>query len=140
MLPEPVEADRRAFLQKAARDLRTAQRMAEEPGEFSDVVCFHAQQCAEKAFKALIVSGEMVVPRTHDLEILAELLSGRHPDVSSLDAACALLSDFGVAPRYPGWEPAVGSIDVPGVLAAAEKVLSWVVARTGTYGTELSSG
>ena len=61
MLPEPVEADRRAFLQKGARDLRTAQRMAEEPGEFSDVVCFHAQQCAEKAFKALIVSGEMVV-------------------------------------------------------------------------------
>jgi hypothetical protein len=45
---------------------------------------------------------------------------------------------FGVAPRYPGWEPAVGSININGVLAAAERILLWVAARTSPYGIDLA--
>ena len=38
---------------------------------------------------------------------------------------CTLLTDFGVAPRYPGWEPVSGVIEVDEVLAAARRLLEW---------------
>ena len=39
----------------------------------TDTVCFHAQQCAEKYVKALLVFRGVDFPRTHDLEVLALL-------------------------------------------------------------------
>jgi HEPN domain-containing protein len=56
MGPDPLILDIQAFLEKASRDLRTAERMAEEPGDFRDIVCFHAQQCAEKSLKAVLLA------------------------------------------------------------------------------------
>ncbi len=66
-----------------------------------DVVCFHAQQCAEKYPKALLVFHGLEVPRTHDLtEILRLLPAGL---VVSLDLdELAELNSYTVDFRYPG--------------------------------------
>jgi HEPN domain-containing protein len=36
--------------------------------------CYHTQQCAEEALKALVVLHQIDFPRTHVLEVLLDLL------------------------------------------------------------------
>jgi HEPN domain-containing protein len=56
-----------SYLRKAERDLATAVRMSQEGPDFADIICFHAQQCAEKSLKGLILALGDVPPRTHAL-------------------------------------------------------------------------
>jgi HEPN domain-containing protein len=39
-----------------------------------DTVCFHAQQCAEKYLKALLLQAGSEPPKTHDLRLLLQRL------------------------------------------------------------------
>jgi HEPN domain-containing protein len=65
-------------------------------------VCFHAQQCAEKYLKAYLVSQKQPFPKTHDIEELVSRLSNNvRPSLSPEEQA--LLSEYAVGPRYPGW-------------------------------------
>lgn len=54
--PPKAEEDFRAWIKKAEGDLKTAEHTLtlKERCPF-DTVCFHAQQCAEKYLKALLV-------------------------------------------------------------------------------------
>ncbi len=70
-----------------------------------DTVCFHAQQCAEKYIKAVLVERSVPFPKSHDLlELLAlvpeEAALGLQPsDVSTINR-------YAVEARYPScWEP-----------------------------------
>ena len=63
-------------------------------------VCFHAQQAAEKAVKAVLVHLGVDFPKSHRLDRLAGLLPGNaNPgfDVSALTE----LAPWAVAGRYP---------------------------------------
>ena len=126
MEPDPLRLDVQAFLEKATKDLLTAERMAQEPGDFRDVVCFHAQ-CAEKALKAVLIATNVDPSRTHDLERLLEEPPNSVSVSMQLALDCSLLTDFGVAPRYPGWEPVSGVIEIDEVLAAARRSLQWAL-------------
>ena len=67
--------------------------------------CFHAQQAAEKALKALFESVALPVPRTHDLVVLLDHLeSARVLDPQPLREAALVLSAYAVDARYPGFE------------------------------------
>ena len=58
----------RQWVQKAENDLKNAAytlRMGKDCP--TDTVCFHAQQCAEKYLKALLVLQGLDFPRTHDM-------------------------------------------------------------------------
>jgi HEPN domain-containing protein len=44
-----------------------------------DAACFHAQQCAEKYFKARLVEAGTAFPRTHDLSELLRLAMPTEP-------------------------------------------------------------
>lgn len=67
--------------------------------------CFHAQQCAEKYLKAILVFRERAFPKTHDLLALSNLCTQAgvivpiNPDELDRLSACA------VQVRYPGDEP-----------------------------------
>ena len=67
--------------------------------------CFHAQQCAEKYLKAILVAHGQVFPKAHDLLTLntlceqAGILTGF--DLIQLDT----LSAYAVRVRYPGEDP-----------------------------------
>jgi HEPN domain-containing protein len=65
----------RQWVQKVENDLKNAAytlRMGKDCP--TDTVCFHAQQCAEKYLKALLVLRGLEFPRTHDLSQLIALL------------------------------------------------------------------
>jgi HEPN domain-containing protein len=121
------DAEVEAYLQKAERDLRTAVRMSEEGPEYADVVCFHAEQCAEKSLKAYILALGEDPPRTHDLLILLSVLDRPNTRGHPLEEFCLALTDYAVAPRYPGWEDLAGKVDLKGVLESAKSVLDFIL-------------
>lgn len=92
----------REWIEKAEGDFATANReilVTDRPNY--DGVCFHAQQCIEILMKAVLISHNVIPPKTHDLVRLNELLSGAIswswplPDLRLLDRAA-------VGFRYPG--------------------------------------
>jgi HEPN domain-containing protein len=117
-----------SYLRKAERDLATAICMSEAGPDFADIVCFHAEQCAEKSLKGLILAHGEVPPRTHDLVVLQKTLSGMDDRSQHLRGFCLTLTDYAVAPRYPGWEDLVGNVDIDCVLESAKAVLDHVLA------------
>jgi HEPN domain-containing protein len=68
----PDAAGPSLWIDKARRDLRMAEFALEQGSDFTDQVCFHAQQCAEKALKAVLVGAGRVPPRAHDLAALLD--------------------------------------------------------------------
>ena len=61
---------------KAVGDYCTAERELHPTGTPNfDAVCFHAEQCAEKLIKALLIHLGVTPPRSHDLVALDRLLT-----------------------------------------------------------------
>jgi HEPN domain-containing protein len=91
------------WIEKAEGDFVTATRewrARRSPND--DAACFHAQQCAEKYLKARLQEAALVFPRTHDLEVLLNLLLPLEPTWAALRPALQLLTSYRVHIRYPG--------------------------------------
>lgn len=67
------ERDAMTWLRYAEEDLRAAELVATRPGFAPRVACYHAQQAAEKALKAVLVGEGQDVILTHDLGVLRDL-------------------------------------------------------------------
>jgi len=64
-----------AWAEKAEEDFTLARSALRRKKPLITGACFHAQQCAEKYLKALLVSKRMGFPMTHDLLLLNNLCS-----------------------------------------------------------------
>ena len=110
------------WIGKADNDLKNAEHtlILEDDCPF-DTVCFHAQQCAEKYLKALLVSQSLDFPKTHDLRVLIQLVLSKFSVV--LDMAELLkLNRYSIESRYPGdWDPIARS-DAEEAVAIAQRV------------------
>ncbi|MBI3166041.1 MAG: HEPN domain-containing protein [Chloroflexi bacterium] len=82
--------------------------------------CFHAQQCAEKYMKAILVFREQRFPMTHDLVILNTLLQQVGVDMQISEDLLELLSSYAVRARYSGETPEMD--DAKEVLKIAKQV------------------
>jgi HEPN domain-containing protein len=107
-MSEPHEAfhEIRLWIEKAENDLKAAEHILtiEEDCPF-DTVCFHAQQCAEKYFKGVLVFKEVDFPKTHDLRLLMQLVIEQIPLRLEYDTVLKL-NRYPIETRYPGdWEP-----------------------------------
>jgi HEPN domain-containing protein len=67
--------------------------------------CFHSQQCAEKYFKAILVSQDVEFPKTHDLLILNTLCVEAGIITGFAKEDLGRLSGYAVRTRYPGNQP-----------------------------------
>lgn len=67
--------------------------------------CFHSQQCAEKYFKAILVSLNVEFPKTHDLLILHTLCTDAGIFTGFTKEDLGRLSGYAVGTRYPGNQP-----------------------------------
>src|SRR5271157_4774990 len=91
---------------KADHDFRNAEYTLtlQEDCPF-DTVCFHAQQCAEKYLKALLLAAGAEAPRTHDLRLLLQRLPKNLAESFRMEEMIEL-NRYAVESRYPGeWEP-----------------------------------
>ncbi|MGH8583122.1 MAG: HEPN domain-containing protein [Gammaproteobacteria bacterium] len=89
------------WLAKAENDLTAARTLLETDPPITDIACFHAQQCAEKALKAFLVLADIHVEKTHYLPRLVELCFRADPSFQNLKDAASELTDYAVASRYP---------------------------------------
>ena len=88
------------WLKSAEEDLDVCER-AMQPPLLLSTSCFHAQQAAEKALKAYLISlGEERAPRTHDLEELAARIRKSGGAAPPADRVVAL-NVFTPGVRYP---------------------------------------
>jgi len=98
--PEQRELVRR-WLAAAEGDWRVAHALLTSMAEpVFEAVCFHAQQCAEKYVKAILVAHAIDFPKTHDMARLRQLMpAGLALPLSERETD--LLTDYAVETRYP---------------------------------------
>ena len=92
------------WIKKGERDLKVAMRELAQQEIFTDVVCFHAQQAAEKYLKGYLVWLDIEPKRTHDLEDLVLLAGTKDKKILGLKDMLAELTPFAVESRYPEFE------------------------------------
>ncbi|MGH7171037.1 MAG: HEPN domain-containing protein [Gemmataceae bacterium] len=90
------------WVRKAEEDWLGARDLAGRKPPLRDLVCFHDQQAAEKYLKALLQEAGAVVPKTHDLEDLLDLLLPHDATLRPLRRILQSLSRYAVDYRYPG--------------------------------------
>lgn len=87
-------------------------------------LCFHAQQVAEKALKAVLVAHNVRVPKTHDVAYLMDLLpSGLSVSPTMLELPT--LTKYAVQQRYPGENPPLTARHRLRAVQLAEEALTW---------------
>lgn len=127
------EFDVNAWLSKAQEDELTCRSLLRHRDGASGVVCFHAQQMAEKFLKALLIAKTEEYPRIHDLKRLATLLEPSVPDIFTLDEEFNVLNKFYPTTRYPGDFPEGFTWkDAEAAYAAAERIKKFVNGRLKT--------
>jgi HEPN domain-containing protein len=117
---------------KAEHDLKTAEHTLQIQDDCPfEIVCFHAQQCAEKYLKALLVSRSIDFPKTHDLRYLLELLPVEFNLGLELSEV-AFLNRYAVDGRYPGAWDEITRAQAERAIALARKVRDAVRAHIPT--------
>ena len=117
------------WMKRARSNLQLGKAALRTRGVMPEDACFHAQQCAEKALKALLLRSDISFPKTHAIEVLLDLLKANGKNVpGGVDEAFGL-SQYAVQARYPGEWEAVTKTEAKQALGLAELVLAWVEAQ-----------
>ncbi len=98
-----MRASTREWIEKAEADFVSAGReyRARKQPNF-DAACFFAQQCVEKYPKARLVEANVAFPKTHDLEVLLDLVLSAEPLWDAFRSKLGDLTSYAAAFRYPG--------------------------------------
>ena len=95
----------KSWIGNAEEDFSAAEALIQLKKPLASGACFHAQPCAEKYFKTLLILKDVDFPKTHDLSTLdtmcnnAGILTG-FPPQQLID-----LTEYAVRRRYPGDQP-----------------------------------
>ena len=117
------------WMKKAEHDLKSAKIILSSGEEIYDSVCFHSQQLAEKALKALFTARNIEFPKTHNLLLLSNLLLDA--DVLKLNEDLEYLTKYAVESRYPGDYVEPGHEEAQKALDTATQVYDLVKQKLG---------
>lgn len=124
MPPEQFEADDpREWIRLARGDLALAD--ANVPAAPPELLCFHAQQAAEKAIKAVLVHARLAFPHTHDLDRLLDIVEESGTLIPSPVRDAIALTDYAVRTRYPFMGEPVSVDDLRAAVAIATSIVAW---------------
>jgi len=125
--PDPRPGTPLDWLRRARADLALA-RVDLPPGGFYEDLCFHAQQAAEKAIKAVYQLREWRFRYVHNIEeLLTGLRQGGEPVPSDLDEATRL-TQYAFETRYPGFGEPVTRDEYERAVKLAGRVVEWAAA------------
>jgi HEPN domain-containing protein len=117
----------RRWLRYAYEDLSAAETMLDWEDFMPRHVCWLAQQSVEKAIKAVFVFLQIEFPRSHDLDMLRNLVPDgwwfkiEHPDLADL-------TEWAVEARYPGDWPEAVEADARSAVMKAQAIWDSVCA------------
>jgi HEPN domain-containing protein len=120
----------RDWFARAKGDLALARAPLPE-GAFYDDLCFHAQQAAEKALKAVYRHHDWTFRYTHDLEELVTGLRDHGLEIPTAVAEAIILTSFAWEARYPGLGEPVTAQEYQEALQHAQAVVSWAALLIG---------
>jgi len=115
--------DAREWISRARSDLALAR--AKPEGVYLEDLCFHAQQAAEKAIKALLIWHGVEFPYVHDLAALLTLVEKGTGDLPDSIRRAERLTRFAVEARYPGAAPPAREEEYQEAVELAGEVLRW---------------
>ncbi len=92
-----------------------------------EIICYHCQQAAEKAIKALIIyyGGEGGIPKLHDLSFLLNQIKNKVYIEDKYYDYADTLTPYGVSIRYPN-ELFLGERHTKEALEFSDEILRWV--------------
>lgn len=130
-----IEQEVRRWLRWARTDLDDAELLARRGEAGARNACYHAQQAAEKAIKAVLIFLQCEFPFVHDLDDLVALvpedwrLKEEFPDLEPL-------SRWAVAGRYPSALAEPGEQESAQAMEEARAVLAAVSQKLSEHGFE----
>ena len=95
----------RSWISSAEEDFTAAKALLSQKKPLLFGACFHAQQCAEKYIKALLLMKDAGFPKTHDLVTLNTLCDQAGIFTGFDPLQLIELSRHAVQSRYPGNQP-----------------------------------
>jgi HEPN domain-containing protein len=116
----------REWLERAERDLAVTRQVLAGTPPLPDMAAYHAQQAAEKAFKAFLTVRNTPFRRTHDLVELQAQCEALDTAFSRFLAAAQALNPYATRFRYPGGPLAPPLAEAQQALQLAEGVVSFV--------------
>lgn len=135
-MSENLEKDKLVtrWISLACGELAYAQKSLELGEQFNDKICFHCQQAAEKALKALLIALEVRPPKTHDIRALVALISKDFPDMLDTLTPVVDLTDYAVEIRYPDEWYVPDAAETERAIELAHKAIIVVDARLKQMG------
>jgi HEPN domain-containing protein len=115
------------WIRHAESDLALAR--SRTPGVLIEHRCYHAQQAAEKAIKAVFVAHKNLFPFTHNIGWLVDLLRKKGVEVPEGIARASHLSDYAAETRYP--MIAVEKSELAEAIRKAAAALEWAKKEIG---------
>lgn len=93
----------KAWFAKAENDLRAVERLNSDADEdlITGVMCYLAQQCAEKYFKGYLVAQKTPFKFVHQLAYLVRLCMEVDPEFTELLDIASNLQGYATGVRYP---------------------------------------
>ena len=122
----------REWFEKGSHDIDEA-RLSLKAGGWTDIICFHCQQAAEKYLKGFLIANGINVGKVKKMQIhdLTKLWSECHQldrGFASVEEECIVLNPYYIESRYPLGAPKVYTkTEAKQALQAAEKIVSLVL-------------
>lgn len=127
---DPVRvAETRAWLEKAALDLRGARIDVDAAPPLLEDALFHCQQAVEKTLKAFLAWHDRPFRKTHSLEELGAACEAIEGTLQGVIDPAVPLTEFAWAFRYPGDHPTPTIEEAREGLGTAVRVVEGVVSR-----------
>lgn len=115
------------WVKKAEHDLGFAELGHQFKPEYSDLICYHCHQTAEKYLKALLVFLGIVFKKKHDLTYLLDLIAEKIQIDDNLHNCAEILADYAVEIRYPTSWTFPDKNEVEEAFQAAKSVKNFVL-------------
>ena len=119
--------DPREWLNRARSNLAMARNRV--PDAYLEDLCFEAQQAAEKAIKAVMISHEIDFPYVHNLALLLSMLEEDGETIPNQVRRATRLTPYAVDTRYPGLSNPVEEQEYVDAVEIAETVVRWAEER-----------
>ena len=127
--------DYQNWLKRAKSNFKIAQIAKDDDICYEDL-CYEAQQCSEKALKALLIYLKQEIPKVHSFHILLEKLE-QHIEIPEEIKDVIELNNYAVQTRYPGDYLSLDKEEYERSLEITERVFEWVVKKVSLpIGTE----
>ncbi len=124
----PIPGSPADWLTRAGGDLALACVPLPEGGFYEDL-CFHAQQAAEKAVKAVYIFKGWTFRYIHDLEELFTDLQGKGLSIPEQILEAVILTDYAFDTRYPGIANPITHEEYKRAVTLAERVFEWALTQ-----------